>query len=289
MNNPYKRQDVFSCNYETHAKFDYHVSVYHVMRSKKCYPQGCVMFKWDCERKKKGSRCPRGYDYVGRLCEGCTYYQDEKIHYQPRLLLSNAEFEQFLVELEEFEEWLSVNLDHDRQIWCHIDSVKPRFKRMISSGKGHFRLDGYLLVISHGFIGLDEFNDYFYVNITPRQQDRWRFAPGDSFDAIARFGMDRGRVVFHRLRAVDIEHRSGKDTWNNSQALVARLSAKPFSQQPEMCIRCRYGALVDTVEYRRDQKTFRRSLICLQGITDPQVCSVNAFEKIDMCPTQLET
>jgi hypothetical protein len=283
MKNPYKRTDVFACNYQSHAKFKHRVSVYHVMRQKKCYPQGCLMFKWSCELKNKGKRCYRGLNYVGRLCEGCTYYLDEKIHYQPRILLSGAEFEEFKQELEDFDESVSEHQNRDLDILCDISSIKPRFKKTISGGKGHLRLDGYLLVMRHGFIDITEFDDYFYANISPNQQDRFRFAPGDRFEARGRMSLNRGRLLFNKIWAVNFESRSGKLTWNNSRALVARSSAFEFRAQPESCIQCPYGALVDTVEYVEGQKQFKRSLYCLEGIKNPELCYLPAMAKVDLC------
>jgi len=58
------------------------------------------MFKWACALKNKGKKCPRGFNYIGRLCEGCTHYLDEKINYQPRLLISDREFESFRLDYE---------------------------------------------------------------------------------------------------------------------------------------------------------------------------------------------
>lgn len=241
------------------------------------------MFKWSCVLKNKGKRCPRGFNYVGRLCEGCTHYLDEKINYQPRILISGDEFERFKTDIEEFDEWISEHQDHDLNIWCDISSVKPRFKKILHTGKGQLRLDGYLIVVRQGFIGMTEFDDYFYVNISPNQQDRHRFAPNDKFEALGRMTFHHGRVVFNRIWAVEFEQRSRAETWNNSRALVARSSATEFNTQPESCIRCPKGALVDTVENNNGEKRFRRSMYCLEGVKDPQACYIFALEKIDMC------
>ena len=283
MKNPYKRTDVFACNFESHAKFEHRVSVNHVMRQRKCYPHGCLMFKWSCALKNKGKRCIRGFNYIGRLCEGCSHYLDEKTHYQPQILLSAGEFEEFQEELAEFDEWIAAHQDRDVEIWCAISSIKPRFRRTYSNGRGQLLLDGYLIVVRHGYIGLTEFDDYFYVNISPNQQDRFRFAPDDTFDATGRMSFDRGRIVFKRIRSVDFGERSHRQTWNNSRALVARSSATTFKSQPESCLHCENGALVDTVEIKNGQKRFHRSLYCLEGVKDWQDCYIFAIDKVDMC------
>lgn len=278
MKNPYKRTDVFTCNYRGHEKFDHRVSVYHVLRSKKCWPQGCLMFRWNCELKNKGRSCRRGFNFVGRLCEGCTHYLDEKIHHQPRLLLSSAEYEDFLQQVEEFEEWVEEHRDRDLDVLCEVSSIKPRFRKTIAEGKGQLRLDGYLVVMKHGYIGLTEFDDFFYGNLSPGQQDRLRVAPGDRFEARGRMTIDRGRMLFTHLWGIQFEERSGQETWNNSRALVAKSSAVEFDRQPENCIRCPNGALVDVTEIEDGQKQFKRTLYCLDGVQDPQVCCVQVLE-----------
>ena len=283
MKNPYKRTDVFACNYQGHAKFKHRVSAYHVMRQKKCYPQGCILFKWSCELKNKGKKCYRGFNYVGRLCEGCTHYLDEKIHYQPRILLSGKAFQEFEIELEEFDEWVMEHQDRDLDVLCEINSIKPRFKKFISNGKGQLRLDGYLLVMSHGYIGLTEFDDYFYANISPGQQDRLRFAPDDKLEARGRLTLDHGRLLLNKIWGVSFDFRSGQETWNNSRALVSRVSATEFQNQPESCIKCQYGALVDTITVQDGQKQFKRSLFCLEGIKNPQLCTLSVMKKVDLC------
>jgi hypothetical protein len=283
VKNPYKRTDIFACNYESHAKFEHRVSAFHVMKQRQCYPQGCLMFKWSCALKHKGKRCPRGFNYVGRLCEGCTHYLDEKIHYQPQILLSGADFEDFKTEIEDFNEWVAEHQDRDLNIWCKVSSIKPQFKKTQSAGNRQLRLDGYLIIVRHGFIGLTEFDDYFYINISPNQQDRSRFALDDTFEAIGRMSFHHGRLLFNRIWGIEFEHRSHAETWNKSRALVARSSATEFSNQPESCIQCPKGALVDTVDIENGQKQFHRSLYCLEGVKNPQACYIFALEKMDMC------
>ncbi len=241
------------------------------------------MFKWACALKNKGKKCPRGFNYIGRLCEGCTHYLDEKINYQPRLLISDREFESFRLEIEEFDDWIAEHQNRDLSLWCRIDSIKPRFKKIMSADKEQLRLDGYLIIARRGFIDVTDFDDYFYLNISANQQDRLNFAPGDAFEARGQLSFDHGRLLFNRIWAVEFEQRSLNETWNNSKALVARASATEFSNQPESCIRCPKGALVDTLIVENGEKRFQRSLYCLEGVKNPQACYIFTLEKLDMC------
>ncbi len=280
MKNPYKRTDVFSCNYRSHAKFDNRVSAYHVLCSKKCFPQGCYFFTWSCALKNKGRACRRGYNYVGRLCEGCMHFTDHKTHYQPRLLLSRADYERFLSEVEEFEEWVEEQRGRELEVLCEVSGVKPHFCKTIAGRRTQLRLEGYLAVIRRGFIGLTEFDDVFYASLTLRQQEELALAAGDRFEALGRVTLDRGRVVIERLRRVQVEARSGMPSWNAARALVARATAVEFDHRPESCVRCPHGALVDVISGENGR---RRTLFCLQGVTEPTLCALPAFEKLDMC------
>lgn len=281
MKNPYKRTDIFSCSYRGHEKFENRVSVYHVMHEKKCYPQGCLMFRWQC--RVKPGKCPRKFNYVGRLCKGCTHYHDEKIHYQPRLLMGPEEFTEFKQELEEFDDWVDENRNRDLELWCQVGSLKPRFFIKEYGNQRHFRLSGYLAVFNYGFMDTIRFDDTFYAYVSPAQQDRFQLAAGDEFEARGRLTIDHGRVLFPKIWSIHIEKKSAEFTWNNSQALVAKQSATRFRKQPETCIRCPHGALIDIIKMERGQKHLKRALYCLKGLQDPSLCYIHAGYCIDAC------
>ena len=283
MKNQYKRTDIFTCNYETHSKFGNRVSVYHVMRAKKCYPQGCLFFKWHCVILEKGKSCRRGYKHVGRRCSGCKYYYDEKIHYQPSIVVGPPEYRRFEEELEEFEDWLVELEGTEVSFFGEIESIKPRFHQSWGKTQGHVRLKGWLLTFARGFIGTDSFDDPLYAHSSPHQHECFRFAPGDQFEVQATLSVDRGRTLLSRLHGFEFERRSGEVTWTNGQALVARQTATLFDGQPAKCHCCKYGALVDVDERADGKINTRRALYCLKGIVDPQVCYISAIEMLDAC------
>ncbi len=283
MRNPYKRTDVFVCNYETHTKFENKVSVYHVMYSRKCYPHGCVFYKWSCDLFNKGKTCVRRFKHVGRLCDGCTHWTEERIHYQPRIKLSALEFDRFNAELDEFEDWLSTAVNRETDFWGELDSIKPRFRRYQQTSGHRLHLQGYLLVFKRGFIGTTEIDDLFYALISPRQQERMEFSAGDRFEARGRLVLDRGRLVFEKMWAVDFDVRSGEPVWRNSEALVARETATFFQTQPEACLHCPYGALVDVFVKNSGEQKVKRMLYCLEGIKDPALCCMAGIKEINHC------
>ncbi|MBN2412366.1 hypothetical protein JXQ31_11795 [candidate division KSB1 bacterium] len=240
------------------------------------------MFKWSCGLKDKGKACIRGYNYIGRLCDGCTHYTDEKIHYQPRINVSAAEFENFKAELDDFEDWFAQVQNSDVLIWAEIDSIKPRFKKYIQGKKGQIRLEGYILIFKNGYIDQTPFEDYFYAYISANQQDRLRLAPGDRFEAKGRLKMNHGRLLTPKLWHIDFEHRSGNETWNNSKTLVARQTATHFNFQSENCLHCPHGALVDVFVKDNGSVDMYRELYCLAGIKDQSLCYVHAFKQLDL-------
>jgi hypothetical protein len=233
--------------------------------------------------KTKGKTCIRGFKHVGRLCEGCTHYVDEKIHYQPKIMKTTAEFEKFQSELEDFEDWLDQVQNREVSCWCEVRAIKPRFKKEIYTRKGQVRLDGYVLVMEKGFFNTMPFDDVFYAHITPRQQDGLRLAPGDRFEARGLLKLDRGRLLLTKLWSLDFDTRSGEPTWNNSRALVARQTATQFRVQPEDCLRCPRGALVDVAENKAGHMRLYRNLYCLEGVADPAICYFGVLDKVDAC------
>ena len=279
MRNPYKRTDVFSCHYQSHAKFAHRVSVYHVLCVKKCYPQGCYFYKWFCDLKNKGKSCPRKFKKIGRLCEGCAHYTDLREHYQPLVHLSQLEFDRFKTELEDFDDWLETVTGRSVTFGGRVDAIKPHFKKFVMGGKGHIRLHGYIVIFKEGFIGSTKIDDYIFAAVSPFQQERIQVAPGDQVEALGNLELSRGRLLFPKMWAVDFDFRSGAETWNNSQALVARETATSFQSQPESCIHCPKGALVDVIDKRCSDSSPRRALYCLEGIMSPELCHVHVFEK----------
>lgn len=283
MKNPYKRTDIYKCDYAVHAKFKHRVSAYHVEKVKKCFPHGCLIFNWSCALFNKGKSCPRKYKYVGRLCSGCNHFVDEKVNYQPSIKISDIEFGLFQEKVEQFEEWISENINKDLEILAEINSVKPCFKKTIYSGKGQIRLDGYLLSFKEGFIGRTFFEDYFYVHISPNQQERLEFARGDKFEAKGRLDFNRGRLLFPKIWAIEFERKAGEKPWTNSEALVTRQTATLFKHQSENCLRCRFGALVDVTEKNYGNLEQKRELYCLKGFEEESMCYIHTRRKIDHC------
>jgi hypothetical protein len=288
MINPYKRLDVFKCKSLVHAKFEHRVSVHHVLRVKNCYPQGCIYFLWRCHLLNKGQSCNKGYSHVGRKCFGCRHYFDEKIHNQPVLLLSEDEYDHFLNELEDFEDWLESISNRHLDIQGTIQTVKPALTKIIHHQSCNLKLNGYFIHFDEAFIDTAHWDDHCFVLSYPDQQERFQFASGDTTEFRARVELNEGRLVFKKLNAIEFLNRSQKPTWTKSQALVVKHTTISFKQQLLKCLHCDQGMLVDVIDKSRPQWERSRELFCLKSFPSPDVCyypvEKKLVEEIDQCP-----
>lgn len=272
MLNQYKRTDVFRCNYETHSTFENKVSVYHVLKKKKCWPAGCVYFKWKCLLLNKGKKCVRGYEFMGKKCDGCGYYQDIKMNHQPKIILDEAGEKLFWQELEEYEDWLESNLTKEAPVLGFILSVKPHYKKFISDFQETIQIAGYTIVFQQGYVGNTAFEDFFYANVSVKMQQSCKFAGGDEVEFIGTLFQDQGRLVFRKLRQIDFLKKTNNKVLSYSEALVAKNSASLLHSQRTKCLLCPFGLLVDVEDARTQNKNSRRELFCLKGIQEPEFC-----------------
>lgn len=272
MINQYKRTDVFRCNYETHSKFENKVSVFHVLKKKKCWPVGCVYFKWKCLLLNKGKKCVRGYEFIGKKCDGCVHYQDIKVHNQPKIILDPAGEKLFWQELEDYEDWLEINLTKESPVLGFILSVKPHYKKTISDFQETTLIAGYTIVFQQGYVGNTAFEDFFYANVSAKMQQSYQFAGGDEVEFFGTLFQDQGRLVFRKLRQIDFLKKTNNKALSYSEALVAKNSASRLPTQRTKCLLCPFGLLVDVEDVRTQNENTRRELFCLKCIPDPEFC-----------------
>ncbi len=291
MINQYKRVDVFRCQNSAHAKLGKRVSVYHVLKVKKCYPDGCVYFRWKCQKLNKGEACPRGYKHVGRLCFGCKYFYDEKVAHQLEMVLPEGAQAEFWEELDLFEDWLKEIRGRRHSIWGRIQSVKPRLEKHILGKNERLALRGFLLVFRETYIDQTHFEDFAYAAVPVAFYQRFAFRPGDEMEFSAVVEEDKGRLVYARLRDVDFSRRgTEKPAWKQEEIPFLLKTATEFRNQLEKCLYCPYGTLVDVTEETGGGIVRYRRLFCLKGVRDPATCVVHPLERIasEGCPDEVE-
>jgi hypothetical protein len=279
--NQYKRQDVFRCSHRVHFRFEKNVSVYHVLKEKECFPQGCIYFLWNCHLLNKGNSCPKKYKHVGRDCFSCKNYFDEKINYQPETTLEPEEYKKFERDLEEFEEWLGETVGRWVEFSGRVNSVKPHFRKIRYGRKETLNFPGFLISFKEGYLDRTFFEDHIFVTISRRTQQNLKFARGDEVEFKARLGTDKGRIVLSRIRYVEFPHKENESSLSTSEALVAKSTGREFDCQPEKCMMCEKGCLLDVVEKTDRSSPVRRHLFCLMGVEDPEECVYHLAKKIE--------
>jgi len=284
--NQHKREDVFRCGHKSHFKFEKNVSVHHVLQDKKCFPSGCVYFEWKCRLLNKGHGCPKKYKHVGKSCFSCKEYFEEKLNYQPEVLLLDAEFKTFQRELEDYEQWLGDLLGKIVDVGGIVNSIIPHFRKNILYKKEQMSFLGFLLSFREGYIDRIFFHDYFYLNIPTRMHRDYQFLPGDKIDFRAKLKTDRGRIVFFSPKEIEItrddsaEVSSDSFGWNPGEILVASKTGTEFDVQPEKCFACDKGILLDISEEDAKMRRNYRHLFCLQGIGNPENCIYDLRRKL---------
>jgi hypothetical protein len=273
VRNAYKRTSIFHCAYTPHHRFEDDVSVFHVLKRRACFPSGCVQFKWRCRKFDKGQTCPRKYKFVGRLCQGCKYYYEEKQAFNSELKISPEEFEAFRRELALWEDWLGQVEGREVEFRGTIHTVKPHMKAFDGRGGHKLRFVGWLLTFRSAIVRYDHFDDPIYVHISRTQMQRFAFSPGMEIDGLGTFHLDRGRPVlsrFHRVELLgDVPSASPP---SETEALVSAASGETFNPAPEKCMLCARGILVDVEGEKSRQSRPSRCLLCLEGMPDPQSC-----------------
>ncbi len=280
--NQYKRQDVFRCSHQAHFRFEKNVSVHHVLKEKKCFPQGCIYFLWKCHLLNKGNSCHKKYQHVGRGCFSCKHYFDEKINYQPETLLDAEQYGTFERELEEFEEWLRDTCGKWVEFSGTVKSVKPHFRKIRFGSKDTLSFPGFLISFTEGYLGRVFFKDHIFVSVSRRTQQNLKFAKGDEVEFQGRLRTDRGRIVLDKIRYVEFQHKEKESSFSLSQALVAKNTGKELDCQPEKCMMCENGCLLDVVEKGEKTSPVRRHLFCLKGVENPEECLYHLVKKIEM-------
>lgn len=267
--NHYKRHDIFKCVHHSHTHFEHRVSVHHVLKSKQCYPQGCIYFNWRCRRLNKGATCSRKFKHVGRNCFNCKEFYDEKEIYLPELIVQKEEYQKFTRSLNTFEYWLEDLRGKEVAFSGTINSVKPSFYRKAGRRDHQLSFDGFLLNFKDGYINLDHFKDYVYVKISSKMQHRYNFCKSDKINFYARLNEQDGRIVLYRVNRIDIDEKFEGDAWSEGKAHLAKRTGTIIPVQYEKCLNCDKGSLLDI---RTDSKK-HRMLFCLEGMRDPQYCS----------------
>ncbi len=234
----------------------------------------------------KGNGCPKKYKHVGKSCFSCKYYYEEKLCYQPEVLLPDKDFKIFQRELEDYDHWLDQLLGKKVAARGLISSIKPHFRKNILHKKEQISFLGFLTSFKSGYIDRVFFDDHFYLNLTPKIQRKHKIVPGGRIDFRAKLKTDRGRIVFYAPEEIEIIPKDPQENlpdnfkWDLGEILVAMKTGTEFDVQPEKCFACDKGILLDICEEDSRGKRNYRHIFCLQGTKNPENCLYDLKRKI---------
>ena len=276
MKNLYKDTQIFRCIHESHQHFQHKISVYHILKEKACYPQGCIYFRWRCKQLNKKKTCHRGYSHVGRKCSGCRDFYEEKIHNYPELQIGEKEYRQFKSELELFEDWIEEHQNKPVEFSGKITNVKPHFVKKEYPKTSFLSFKGFILVMKDIYLDRLHFEDSVYGLISAEYLKRLNSGPDSEIEGQAYLKVDQGRLILSRFRRLEILQTGKPLIWTETATQLIRNTATEFSVQPEGCLQCPFGALLEVEYYKDHHSHSRRKLYCLQGMADFRNCYVRA-------------
>jgi hypothetical protein len=252
------------------------MSPFYVLSQKQCYPDGCVYFKWTCRLLAKKKTCFRGFSYVGKKCFNCKYFYEEKQHQYPELINPHNDNDTFVEEFSEFEEW--INYLQLKRTLCEgtISGINPDMTLKQNGTRKGLSVHGFLARFEDGYIDNQLFEDPFYLSISSMSQNKLLLRKGDNIEFEASLIIDRGRLKFVKPGRFQFYNRGNEKPLRRNDVLVALETYTIQEKQHAKCMNCVFGILVDVVNTKNGPS---RSTVCLQGITDPQYCTITIQTK----------
>jgi len=205
------------------------------------------------------------------------------------MVLPSEKQQAFWDDLEVFEDWLNEVRGKRVQIFGTISAVKPRLEKHVAGRESRLQLRGFLLIFKESFIGRTLFDDFTYALVGRSLQQRYKFSVGDSLEFSAEILEDRGRIIYQKPRQIEFNSRGesvGSD-WQDNLEFI-RSSATEVATQPEKCLYCPYGTLVDVFETNGGEQQRYRRLYCLKGVQNPNDCVEQVLERVaaEGCPEE---
>ena len=270
--NLYKQSGVFRCIHDVHRHFKSELSPFYILTEKNCYPDGCVYFNWKCRLLAKHKTCFRGFSHVGRKCFNCRYFYEEKQHHFPEFVNTGDDFLSFMERFEEFEVWVNHLRNKRVSVEGIIGNVVPDLV-MMKMGSGYaLKANGFLIRFDDGYLDNTPFADTFYLSISALTQNKMLFRRGDSLEFEASLFIDRGRFKFKKSGRFHLFERGNDKPIKKVDVLVSLKTFSIQENQPEKCLRCEHGILVDLINPGIGPS---RSVICLKGVANYNLCTLN--------------
>jgi len=270
--NLYKQTHTFRCVHDVHRHFKSEMSPFYILSEKQCFPDGCIYFQWKCRLLAKQRVCFRGFSHVGKNCFNCKYFYEEKQHQYPELITQDEENTKFIDLFFEFEEW--INDLQSKRVPCEgiVTGITPDLFLKKQGSRQSIRATGFLIRFEEGYIDNQLFEDPFYLSISALSQNKLLLRNGDNIEFDASLIIDRGRFRFIKPGRFQFYERGDEKPLRKSDVLVALQTYTIQENQPEKCMDCASGMLVD-VENSNNGSS--RTIVCLQGIVDYRYCTIS--------------
>jgi hypothetical protein len=257
-----------------------------VLREKKCYPQGCTYFRWKCANLNKGKPCKKKYKHVGRACFSCRFFYDVKEINQPVLLLTEEQFKLFLVELEEFEDWLMQISGKQVAVTGNITSVKPQY--FLHQGKKSYKIvhNGFFITLYNCSINFSLYSDALYVPIPSVVQNKHRFTKGDMISFNGYVTVKNGMLFINNMRHIEMLDKKDTGSWTDVHAKIAQWYGAILPYQSAKCHACDKGMLLQVLPIDNMETISSRLMFCIEGVSDPASCWYKLHKSLDIytCP-----
>jgi hypothetical protein len=267
--NLYKLSKIFKCVHDVHKHFKSEMSPYHILNEKKCFPYGCVYFKWKCKLLAKKKRCFRNFTTVGKECFNCKFFYEEKIHQYPVFLPTNLKPDDFFAKFNDFEEW--VERLKQNHVLCEgiVKAIRPDLVLYEDNNLCRLRIRGFLVSFNNGYIDNQIFDDRFYLSVSQLTQSKLKIKQGDEIEFHGRLNIDKGRFKFIKSRNFQFYNRGAGNDTTQSEIIVASKTFTIQHNQPKKCLNCKKGLLVDVISQKPGP---RRKVICLNNVNNHKSC-----------------
>jgi hypothetical protein len=209
---------------------------------------------------------------VGRLCFSCRSFYDVKEINRPEIIVPPVEFNHFQKEFKEFEEWIEQHNNREVEFSGSISSVKPEYLLRKANKTAHVVLKGFLITFHNCSINRKSFKDSIYAPVSISMQNRCSFSPGDTVFCSAYFTTNNGLIILRKIRSIEVPEMITFAGWTETQARVVQRTGSILSYQFPKCQACENGTLLH-VYHDGESMPQSRVLFCLDGVSDPELCS----------------
>ena len=78
-----------------------------------------------------------------------------------------------------------------------------------------------------------------------------------------------------------LSFKSNEDTPDYESVIMSRGLGKLIPEQNDQCFGCDKGILIDAVCWENQKKATKRKLYCMEGNTDPNLCSYRPLKLLE--------